>query len=155
MMRKSQETKTAVSLWCAAVAALRGGFLGLFLGAVGLLGYGQYLFGHCAVNVLNDEDLSFIHGVVGFIAGRLAELHWPWISSLAERVALSPDCAFVFRWPAVYSWFSIQEPAAWHIIGWCVLLFAALGLGSYSIRQLYLMWRQTSGNGSPKPAGDW
>jgi hypothetical protein len=153
-MRKNEGVEPNVSLWKAATAALHGGLLGLFLAILGLIGYGDYLFGQYAVNALSDEDLSFTHALVGFCAGRLAEMRLPWISAYAEKVAGSPDCAFVFRWPAVYWWFAIHESLAWQIIGLGVLIFAVISLVVYTIRQMYRLWRQAV-HRQPRPAGDW
>lgn len=153
-MSKNKGVEPNVSLWKAATAALHGGFLGLFLAILGLVGYGDYLFGQYAVNALSDEDLSFTHALVGFCSGRLVELHLPWISAYAEKVAISSDCAFVFRLPAIYAWFANHEALSWQIIGLGVLIFAVIGLAVYTIRQMYRMWRQAVRR-QPRPAGDW
>lgn len=153
-MSKKRKAAPTLNFWGLSAATLHGGFLGLFLATVGLVAYGSYKFGKYELNVLNDGGLSFMHGLVGFCAGRIAELHWPCVSAYAEKVAVSPDCAFVFRRPAIYSWFAIHESSAWQIIGLSVLIFAAINLTAYTTRQICRFWRQ-AGNRQPKPVGDW
>lgn len=154
VMSKTQTAALTLSFWRASAATMHGGFLGFFLATVGLVAYGNYEFDNYELNVLGDGGLSFMHGLVGFCAGRIAALHWPWVGSYAEKVAASPGCGFVFRRQAAYSWFAIHESSAWQIIGLSVLIFAAINLTVYMTRQICRFWRQ-AGNRQPKPSGDW